>query len=202
MKSFIQFFYEAFSDLGKLSPEQLRKGQRLDPEDTDNFKQVDGRVFHNALSQIMKNDELRNKTNPEMFKNLKGNLSLYGTKDYQSMKCFLGKNNSSGFCIKDGDELVSVFSSQESSGNAVVKKAIEEGAKRLDCFAKQDKEGNIVNIGLPKLYSRHGFKIDEDLNSGEPGEPYSIQNGISYFVDDNGNVDPTNETVVVFMKLK
>jgi hypothetical protein len=197
MKSFVQFFYEAFSDLGRLSPEQLRKGYRLNPSDQDNFKQVEGRVFHNVLNAIMKNDFTRG----EKSKKLKENLTLYSVKDYLQMKCFLGKNNSSGFCIKDGDELVSVFSSLDSSGNAAVKKAIEEGAKRLDCFATQDENGNILNDGLYKLYSRHGFKIDTALNIGQPNEPYSIQNGISYFVDDDGNVDPTNSTVVIFMKL-
>jgi hypothetical protein len=35
MKSFYQFFWEKFTDIGKLSPEQLRKGQRLDPYDPE-----------------------------------------------------------------------------------------------------------------------------------------------------------------------
>ena len=201
MRSFIEFFVEKYSDLGKLSPEQLRKGQRLDPRDVDNFKQVTGRVFHQALNNITKNDEFRRTLDPIHFKNIKNNLTVYPLTDYLKMKCFLGKNNSSGFCIKDGDELVSVFSSQESSGNAVVQEAIKQGVTRLDCFAKQDQHGNIKNEGLYKLYSRNGFIIDDNLNSGEPGQPYSIQNGISYFVDDNGNVDPQNENVVIFMKL-
>jgi hypothetical protein len=124
------------------------------------------------------------------------NLSVYPVQDYQRMKCFLGKNNSSGFCIKDEDELVSVFSSQESSGNALVQEAIKQGATRLDCFATQDDKGNIKDEGLFRLYSRNGFVIDRTLNM--EGE-YPVKNGISYFVDDNGNVDPTNPTVVIFM---
>jgi hypothetical protein len=201
MKTFYNFFIEKFSDLGKLSPEELKKGQRLDSKDTDNFKQVTGRVFYQALTNISKNDEFRRTVNPQYFKNIKNNLTVYPVSDYQKMKCFLGKNNSSGFCLKDRDELVSVFSSQESSGNAIVQEAIRQGATRLDCFATQNQNGEIENSGLYKLYSRNGFVVDRSMNHGNKGEPYSIQNGISYFVDDSGMVDPSNPTVVIFMKL-
>lgn len=37
--------FEAFSDMGKLSPEELQKGQQLNSEELGNFKQVDGRTF-------------------------------------------------------------------------------------------------------------------------------------------------------------
>lgn len=40
----IDFILETFKDLGKLIPDQLKKGQRLDPDKEDYFKQVDGRV--------------------------------------------------------------------------------------------------------------------------------------------------------------
>lgn len=196
MKSFYQFFIEKYTDLGKLSPEQLQKGQRLDPNSEDNFKEIDGRIFHRILMKIMNSDLGR-----KVPKNIKDNLTLYPVEDYMKMKCFIGKNNSSGFCIKDGDELVSVFSSQGSSGNALVQEAIKQGARRLDCFAEQDGEGGIVDKELYRLYSRNGFVIDKSLNSGNKGEAYSIQNGISYFVDEAGNVDPQNPKVVIFMKL-
>lgn len=202
MKSFTKFFYEAYSDMGKLSPEQLARGQRLDPEEHDNFKQVDGRVFHKIISQIINNDKFRCSTNAKYCKHLIDNITVYDLKDYQTMKCFIGKNNSSGFAIKGGDELVSVFSSLEPSGNAVVKEAIKQGARRLDCFAEQDKGGNIMNIGLPKLYGNHGFKIDEGMTTGkDPRVPYTIVRGVSYFVNENEEVDLTNPKVVVFMSL-
>lgn len=194
MKTFYQFFTEKFIDIGKLSPEQLKKGQRLYPNETDNFKKVDGRIFYNVLVRIMNTDLGRN-----VPKNIKKNLTLYSIPEYKNMNCFLGKNNSSGFCIKDGDELVSVFSSQESSGNALVQEAIRQGATRLDCFATQDKNGNIKDEGLYRLYSRNGFVIDKNMNMGGK---YPVKNGISYFVDENGNVDPTNPTVVIFMVKK
>jgi hypothetical protein len=197
MKSFVQYFLEKYTDMGKLSPEQLRKGQRLDPNEEDNFRQVDGRVFHQALARIMENDAVS-----KISKKLKENITIYDVSDYMKMECFLGKNNSSGFAIKEGDELVSVFSSQESSGNAIVKEAIQRGAKRLDCYATQDKEGNIMNIDLPRLYSRFGFRVDESLTTGDdPSVPYTIIKGISYFVNQNEEVELTNPKVVVFMKI-
>jgi hypothetical protein len=116
------------------------------------------------------------------------------------MKCYLGVNNSSGYAIAHRDELVSVFSSQGSSGHAIVKDAINNGAKRLDCFAiRNNKTGNISG-DLYRLYSMNGFKIDKSMNSGTPGEPYAIVNGVSDYVDDNGNVHPEDPRVVIFMK--
>ena len=202
MKSFVQYFYEAFSDLGKMSPEQLTKGQKLEPEGTDNFQQVDGRVFHQAVTQIMKNDDGRCASGDSMCKNLRDNLTIYELNDYKKMKCFLGRNNSSGFCIKDGDELVSVFSSLGSAGKAAVKEAIRQGAKRLDCFAQQDGNGKILNVGLPKLYRMFGFEVDENMTTGnDPSVPYTIVRGVSYFVNENEEVELTNPKVVVFMVL-
>lgn len=100
----IEVILEAFKDIGKLSPQQLMKGQRLKPEDEDNFKQVTGRVFHQAISKIRINDIARGD-------NAKGldTLTVYSVPGYKKMKCFLGKNNSSGYCIAHSNELVSVF---------------------------------------------------------------------------------------------
>lgn len=113
--------------------------------------------------------------------------------------CFLGKNNSSGYCIAHDNKLVSVFSSQQSSANAVMVDAIKNGAKRLDCYAKRDSNGKISGP-LYSLYSKHGFKIDKSMNSGKPGEPYAILKGVSDYVNDKGEVEPDNPNVVIFMK--
>ena len=185
---------ELFKDIGRLSPEQLKKGQRL-TKGEDNFTQVSGRVFYMAVSQIRTNDIAKG----DQARGL-DTLTVYSPSEYNQMKCYLGKNNSSGYAIKDGSELVSVFSSQGSSGDAIVQDAIENGATHLDCFATRDRMGNISG-GLYTLYSRNGFKIDTDMNSGEPGEAYSIVNGISSFVDDEDNVHPEDPRVVIFMKL-
>src|SRR6056297_1233240 len=187
---------EAFKDMGKLSQKELMKGQYLDPKETDNFKQVSGRVFYKAISKIRENDITKlNKGLPS--KGLK-TLTVYNVSDYNQMKCFLGKNNSSGYCIAHGNELVSVFSSQKSSGDAIMVDAIKNGAKRLDCFAFR--ENGKISGPLYRLYSKYGFKIDRSMNDGHPGEPYAIENGISSYVNDQDEVEPENPQVVIFMR--
>jgi hypothetical protein len=185
---------EAFKDIGKLSPEELMKGQRLDPNDKENFKQVTGRVFYQAVSKIRINDIAKGDRSKGL-----DTLTVYGVSEYKKMRCYLGKNNSSGYCIAHRNELVSVFSSQQSSGNALVKSAISNGAKRLDCFALRDSDTNKISGDLYKLYSRFGFKIDKSKN--EMNEPYVVKNGVSDYVDDKGVVHPDDERVVIFMRL-
>jgi len=191
MKKFKDILDELFKDIGKLSDTELMKGQALKEGE---FVEVNGRVFHKVLSTIRNNDLTR-----ETPKGL-DSLSLYSVNDYKKMSCYLGKNNSSGYAIAHENELVSVFNTQGASGSAIVKDAIKNGASRLDCFAKKDKDGNISGF-LHTLYSRFGFKIDTSLNSGEEGEAYSIRKGISLFVNDKGEVEPENENIVIFMKI-
>jgi len=185
-------FLEKFTDMGKLSNDELHKGRRLN-KNADNFNEVSGRVFHDVILHIKKNDIAKK----DQSKGL-DSLTVYSVKDYNDMKCYLGKNNSSGYALH-GNELVSVFSSQESSGSAIVQSAIKNGAKRLDCFAIRN--GNKIEGQLYSLYSRNGFKIDKNMNFGKPVEPYSIQNGISSYVDDKGKVHEDDERVVIFMKI-
>lgn len=45
---------EAYKDLGKLSDEILNKGQALSKDDSDNFQEVSGRVFHKIVVTIGK----------------------------------------------------------------------------------------------------------------------------------------------------
>lgn len=182
---------EKFSDMGKLSDEELQKGNRI--TSNDDFKEVDARVFYNAISRIRINDIAKGDKSKGL-----DTLTVYTIKEYKDMKCYLGSNNSSGYALH-GDELVSVFSSQGSSGSAIVRSAIQNGAKRLDCFAERI-DGKISGQ-LYSLYSRNGFKIDTSMNSGKKGEPYSIQKGISSFVDDNGVVQEDDPRVVIFMKI-
>jgi hypothetical protein len=198
MKTFYNFFWEAFSDIGKLSPEQLKISRKLTPEDSEKFKKVDWRSFYKIINAYMEADATRS-SNPELFKDIKNNITIYKPEEYSKMECFVGPNNTSGYCIKDGDELVSVFSAGESSGDAIVKSAIRNGARRLDCFAEQDGNGSIKPTKLFKLYSRNGFIIDKDKN--DDTMPYPVFNGISYYVDEDGNIDRNAETVVVYMKL-
>lgn len=192
----IELILEAFKDIGKLTAAQLMKGQKLSPEEVGNFKEVTGRVFYQAIKQIRKNDiERLNKGLPS--KGLK-TLSVYGAKDYKQMKCYLGANNSSGYCIAHRDELVSVFSSQKSSADAIMVDAVKNGAKRLDCFAFRE-NGKIYGP-LYKLYTKYGFKVDKSKNEGKPGEAYAIIRGVSDYVNDKEEVEPDNPQVVIFMK--
>jgi hypothetical protein len=187
--------FEKFYDMGRLSPEQLEKGQKL--FDENDFSEVDGTTFFRAISKIKENDIAKlNKGLPH--KGLE-TLSVYNRSDYNKMKCFLGHNNSSGYAINHGDELVSVFSTKGSSGDAIMKSAVKNGAKHLDCFAFR--KGKEIYGPLYSLYSRHGFKIDKSMNSGTPGEAYAIVDGVSDFVDDEGKVHPEDPRVVIFMRI-
>jgi hypothetical protein len=186
---------EAFKDIGKLSPDELKKGQYLNPNHDGNFVKVDGRVFFNAIRQIKHNDIERSNTGLPS-KGL-ATLSFYNAGEYAKMKCYLGKNNSSGYCIDNGT-LVSVFSSQKSSGDAIMVDAIKNGAKKLDCYVTH-RNGKFEGP-LYKLYTRHGFKVDTSFNTGKPGKPYTVTNGMSLYVNAQGKVEPDNPKVVVFMK--
>jgi hypothetical protein len=188
-----QMIIEAFKDLGKLSDDELQKGQALDKDKEGNFNKVDGRTFHTVLTKMIKKDALN--PNP---KGLDG-LSLYTIPEYTKMKCFLGKNNSSGFCVKSDGDLVSVWSTQKSSGKAIVSEAIKNGAKKLDCFATLNHETGEVSGLLYKLYSSFGFKINTNLTTGDGSKPYDIVKGISYYTDGE-TVDKTSPMVVIFMK--
>lgn len=190
---FINELSENFKDIGNISPKELLKGQALIAGEKDNFTEVDGRTFYNILKQFIKYDALRD--NPKGL----NDLTLYSTSDYKSMKCFIGKNNSSGYAIKDNDELVSVFSIAKSSGKAIMIDAIANGAKRLDCFARRDNQGKISGH-LYSLYKWAGFSLDTDMNVGDPLEPYSAINGVSYYVNENNKVEFDNPVVVIFMK--
>lgn len=184
---------EAFSDIGSTPDWQLKKGFPLDRDDEDSFQQVSGRVFHQILTRMVRADKLRD--TPKGLED----LSIYSPSEYNQMDCFIGKNNTAGYALKRDGELVSVFSTARSSGHAIVADAVRRGARKLDCFAEVDSSGRVDGL-LFRLYSKHGFRIDRSMNVGNPSEPYSIVNGISYYVNERGQVEMDNPTVVVFMK--
>lgn len=69
-------------------------------------------------------------------------------------RLFLSEDHQSGFALKNGDDIVSVFSSpSEPSGDALMLCAVAAGGRRLDCFSTI----------LPKFYSRHGFQVVASL---------------------------------------
>ena len=186
---------EDFKDIGKLPPEKLTRGQYLNPNDKNNFVRVSGRVFFMAIQKIKQNDIARANTGLPS-KGLE-TLSFYNAGEYDKMKCYLGINNSSGYAIDNGT-LKSVFSSQKSSGDAIMVDAISNGAKNLDCYVFRN--NGVLNGPLYKLYTRHGFHVDTSMNDGKPGEPYAVVNGVSDYVNAKEQVEPDNPKVVVFMK--
>jgi len=69
--------------------------------------------------------------------------------DHSQCRIFLSEDKKSGFVIKNGDDLVSVFSTRgHGAGDAIVECAIAAGARRLDCFSTV----------LPRFYASHGFR--------------------------------------------
>jgi hypothetical protein len=80
---------------------------------------------------------------------IKDMLTEYTPEEYALMRTFLTKDRGSGFAIKGGDELVSVFSGPRGRGDLLSREAVARGARRLDNF---DIEGK-----LPELYGRAGF---------------------------------------------
>lgn len=80
----------------------------------------------------------------------RANVHPYSPEDYSQMRTFMTRDGKSGYAIKNGNELVSVHSSERGRGDHLVGHAVKMGAKKLDAY----------DIGgkLPKLYNKHGFK--------------------------------------------
>ncbi|MDR1851523.1 MAG: hypothetical protein LBR21_02555 [Propionibacteriaceae bacterium] len=74
------------------------------------------------------------------------------------MRLFVTEDGLSGFAIKDGDELVAVFSKPGSRrGPAITAQAADVGAARGDCYAIPNKRHPGDTIGyLPRMYEEHG----------------------------------------------
>lgn len=74
---------------------------------------------------------------------------------------FILTNDAGGFIIRNGGELIGLFSVGKGNGDNMVQAAIVFGAEYLDCF-----DGY-----LTKLYAKHGFKeVKRELN-WTPGGP-------------------------------
>lgn len=85
---------------------------------------------------------------------------------------FLGAGGMLGFIIKQGGELVAVFSLAKGMGDAIMKAAIANGATHLDCF-----EGYLTDF-----YKRHGFcsyKIVPNWTKGEPSVHFMKLAGVA-----------------------
>lgn len=76
------------------------------------------------------------------------NFTFYEPDELKKMRVFMSEDGSAGFAIKPDGDLVNVCANKRGgAGRAIMVKAIEEGAKTLDCYAGF----------LPQFYSRFGF---------------------------------------------
>lgn len=77
-------------------------------------------------------------------------VDVHDTDYYANCDLYVTEDGRAGFAITEGDELVSVYSMPgQHAGDAIVSKAVQAGARRLDCYD--------IAGGLPRLYARHGF---------------------------------------------
>jgi len=77
----------------------------------------------------------------------------------------LTADGQSGFIVRNGGELIALFSTVKGRGHDLVQIAVQCGAEYLDCF-----DGY-----LPKLYSKNGFmEVKRELNwtAGGPDVVY------------------------------
>ncbi len=87
-------------------------------------------------------------------KDLRAFLSIYSSEEYIKMgaKLHLSATKQSGFALKPGGELISVFSLPGAhEGHSAIEAAIRVGATKLDCLGEP----------LREIYEAHGFKVVE-----------------------------------------
>jgi hypothetical protein len=96
------------------------------------------------------------------------------------MRLFVTDDGKAGYAIHNGDELVSVFSSQGSNrGRALVQSAIAAGARRADCFSIPNEPDDAIGY-LPALYRAGGLvevarvEINPDYDPPEGATHVSI----------------------------
>ena len=85
------------------------------------------------------------------------------------MRTFLGVCGWSGYAISPDDELINLFSLNRGRGSALIKDAIANGAKHLNCYA-----GPLVAI-----YEKAGFKVVRR----EPYDPDKAEVQLPYCPD-------------------
>jgi hypothetical protein len=105
------------------------------------------KAFHDALAA-----HIRNNPNGAA-------VTLHSVTEYKDMRLFVTQDGLAGYAIRDGNELVSVYSQTGMRrGEAIVASAVAQGAKRLDAYAVPKLgEPNDTEGYLPKLYHESGF---------------------------------------------
>jgi hypothetical protein len=83
-------------------------------------------------------------------------VDIHSVEEYRGMRLYLSSDSRTGYAIKDGDELVSVFSGARGRGLDLVADAVGNGARRADCYAIPLYEGDEIGY-LPRLYASAGL---------------------------------------------
>lgn len=128
-----------------LSPEGMTLGMGLGgianslPKSNIKFDQADAKEFMKLVDDFRGSSDMAS-----------ANIHPYSLDDYKNMITKLSDDKKTGYALKDGGELVSVFSKERGRGSDLVTDAVNSGAKKLDAY----------DIGgkLPELYGKGGFK--------------------------------------------
>jgi len=83
-------------------------------------------------------------------------VTSYTAKEYEGKraKAYISETGKSGYAVTGDGDLISVFSEPGAhEGASIMKTAIKNGAKSLDCL------GDV----LPKIYSKYGFEVTETV---------------------------------------
>lgn len=80
---------------------------------------------------------------------IRASLHVYHTRNYADMRTFLGVCGWSGYAISQDGELINLFSLNRGRGGELIKDAVGNGAKHLNCY-----DGPLVAI-----YEKAGFKV-------------------------------------------
>lgn len=115
-------------------------------------------------------------------------VEVKSVKDYKKTRMFITDDGGAGLCVKPDGDIVSVFknpdiTSSKWAGGELMMTALDNGGKKLDCFA--------INDFLPNYYMQFGFvaaarvKFNRDFAPegwdyklmGEPDIVYMVHNG-------------------------
>lgn len=123
----------------KKKDKKLKKAEfKKEPQPHD-IIEVHPKKFHARVNKFRELNDMN-----------RANVHPYSHEDYSKMKTYMTRDGKSGYAVKNGNELVSVHSSERGRGDHLVSHAVKMGAKKLDAY----------DIGgkLPKLYGKHGFQ--------------------------------------------
>ena len=126
---------------------------------SDLFVKVSGNEFKESLKRVQ-----------SFYKVIRESTTPWNEIEIKDVAFFIaGCPAFMGFAISENGELTSVFSSIKGKGDTIMKEAIKQGAKHLDCF-----DGY-----LPTFYARHGFqevRREKNWTEGEPDVVYMEKN--------------------------